>query len=69
VADPINEDLVEDDMIREEIEKDQVITHNTCETDPSLPTEHMQNEERHVTNILNTSSKSSQEECSTSSMI
>lgn len=69
MAGPINKDLAEDDMNREEIEKDQVITHKTCAIDPSFITKQMQNEERHVTNILHTSPKSSQTECSTSSAI
>ena len=49
--------------------KDQVITHGTCEIDPSSLTGQMQNEERHATHILHTSSESGEAESSTSSAI
>lgn len=56
-------------MIKEEIKKGQVITNDTCATDPSFLTEQMQNEERHVTHILHTSPENFEAECSTSSVI
>jgi len=56
-------------MIKEEILKGQFITHDNCATDPSFLTEQMQNEERHVTHILHTSSESFEAKCSTSSVI
>lgn len=68
-ANSINKDLTKNDMIKEEIKKGQVKTHDTCATDPSFLTEQMQNKERHVSHILNTLSKSFEVECSTSSMI
>jgi len=68
-ANSINQDLTKNDMIEEEIKKGQVITHDTCATDPSSLTEQMQNEGRHVMHILHTSSKSFEAECSTSSVI
>jgi len=49
--------------------EDQVITHGTCEIDPSSLTGQMQNEERHVTHILHTSFESFEAESSTSSVI
>ena len=56
-------------MVKEEIKKGQVITHDTCATDPSFLTEQMQNEERNVMHILHTSSENFEAECSTSSVI
>ena len=49
--------------------EDQVITHGTCEIDPSSLAGQMQNEEKHVTHILHTSSESFEAESSTSSVI
>jgi len=48
--------------------EDQVITHGTCEIDPSSLAGQMQNEERRVTHILHTSSESFEAESSTSSV-
>lgn len=56
-------------MVNPPIIEDQVITHGTCEIDPSSLTGHMQNEERHVTHILHTSCESFEAENSTSSVI
>ena len=56
-------------MVNPPVIKDQAITHDTCETDPSFLTEQMKNEERHVMHILHTSSESFEAECSTSSVI
>jgi len=49
--------------------EDQVITHGTCEIDPSSLAGQMQNEEIHVTHILHTSSESFEAKSSTSSVI
>ena len=49
--------------------EDQVITQSTYETDLSSLIGQMQNEERHVTHILHTSSESFEAESSTSSVI
>ena len=56
-------------MVNPPVIEDQVITHGTCEIDPSSLTGQMRNEERHVTHILHTSSESFEAECSMSSMI
>lgn len=51
----INKNQVDACMFDPLIIKDQVITHDTCDTDPSFLTEQMQNEERCVMHILHTS--------------
>lgn len=56
-------------MVNPVVIEDQVITHDTCETDPSFLAEQVQNEERHVMHILHTSSESFEAECSRSSVI
>ena len=55
--------------IENALHKREIITHGTCEIDPSSLTGQMQNEERHVTHILHTSSESFEAESSTSSVI
>lgn len=65
----IDKNQVDAHMVNPPVIEDQVITHNTCETDLSFLTEQMQNEERRVMHILHTSSESFEAECSTSSVI
>jgi len=56
-------------MVNPPVIEDQVITHGTCEIDPSSLVGQMQNEEIHVTHILHTSSESFEAESSTLSVI
>jgi len=65
----IDKNRVDTHMVNPPVIEDQVITHDTYETDPSFLTEQMKNEGRHVTHILHTSFESFEIECSTSSVI
>jgi len=65
----INKNQVDAHMVNPPLIKNQIITHDTCDTDPSFLIAQMQNEKRLVMHILHASSETFEAECSPSSVI